>query len=171
MINGASGGVGTFAVPIARALGARVTGVCGPTNRELVQSLGADEVIDYTRDDFTKRGETYDMILDAVAKSSFGKCRKVLAPTGTYITTMPNLDVLLRGYVLQPIVSLFGRSRRAKTLFAKARSADLEYLSQLAEEGKLRPVIDRVFPLERAREAHDYSESERARGKIVLEIA
>jgi NADPH:quinone reductase-like Zn-dependent oxidoreductase len=171
LVNGASGGVGTFAVQIAKALGARVTGVCGPANRELVEQLGADVVLDYHRDDFTRREETYDIILDAVAKSSFGRCQNVLSPAGTYITTMPNPDVLLRGYVLQPLLSIFGRGRRAKTLFARARSADLEFLSELAEEGKLKPVIDRVFPLERAREAHDYSESERARGKIVLEVS
>jgi NADPH:quinone reductase-like Zn-dependent oxidoreductase len=171
LINGASGGVGTFAVQIAKALGARVTGVCGPANRELVLSLGADEVLDYTRDDFTTRGKVYDVILDAVAKSSFRKCRKVLSPNGTYITTLPNADVLFRGYVLQPFLSLLGPGRRARTLFARARSADLEYLSELADQGKLKPVIDRVFPLDQARAAHDYSETERARGKIVLEIA
>ena len=171
LINGASGGVGTFAVQIARALGARVTGVCGPSNVELVRSLGADWVLDYTREDFTTRGEIHDVILDAVAKSSFGKCRKVLAPAGTYITTLPSVDVLLRGMVLQPLLRLVGQRQRARMLFAKARSRDLEFLAKLADEGKLKPVIDRVYPLTEARAAHDYSESERARGKIVLEIA
>jgi NADPH:quinone reductase-like Zn-dependent oxidoreductase len=171
LINGASGGVGTFAVQIAKALGARVTGVCGPSNVELVKNLGADQVLDYTRDDFTARTEIHDVILDAVAKSSFRKCRKILSPTGTYITTLPNLDVLFRGVVLQPLLSLLAQRQRAKTVFAKARSADLEFLSGLADQGKLKPVIDRILPLDQARAAHDYSESERARGKIVLEIA
>ena len=170
LINGASGGVGTFAVQIAKALGAQVTGVCGPSNIELVRSLGADQVLDYTKDDFTKRDEIYDVILDAVATSSFGKCRKVLAPRGTYITTLPGLSVLINGYVLLPLLRIVGEQRRAKTLFAKARSADLEFLASLADEGKLKAIIDRVYPLEQARAAHERSETGRARGKIVLEI-
>jgi NADPH:quinone reductase-like Zn-dependent oxidoreductase len=172
LINGASGGVGTFAVQIAKALGARVTGVCGPANVELVKSLGADQVLDYTQDDFTSRGEIYDVILDAVAKCSFQSCRKALSPRGTYVTTLPNVDVLFRGMVLQPFLSLLRQRQlqRAKTVFVKARSTDLEYLSGLADQGKLKPVIDRVFTLERVRAAHDYSESERARGKIVIEV-
>ena len=170
LVNGASGGVGTFAVQIAKG-GARVTGVCGPTNVDLVRGLGADEILDYTQTDFTSLRQTHDVILDAVAKSSFSKCRRVLAPTGTYITTLPNTDVLLRGMVLQPLLGLMGRRQRARTLFAKPRSADLEFLASLADEGKLKPVIDRVYPLTEARAAHDYSESERARGKIVLDIA
>jgi NADPH:quinone reductase-like Zn-dependent oxidoreductase len=171
LINGASGGVGTFAVQIARALGARVTGVCGPKNVELVKSLGADLVLDYTTDDFTARGEIHDVILDAVARSSFGKCRRVLAPAGTYVTTLPSADVLIRGIVLLPLLRLVGRRQRARTLFAKPRWQDLEFLASLADEGKLKPVIDRVYPLDEARAAHDQSESERTRGKIVLEIA
>jgi NADPH:quinone reductase-like Zn-dependent oxidoreductase len=170
LINGASGGVGTFAVQIARALGARVTGVCGPKNVGLVRSLGAEMVLDYTKEDFTAPGKTYDVILDAVAKSSFANCRKVLAPAGTYVTTLPSVDVLIQGMVLLPLLSLVGQCQRALTLFAKARREDLEYLARLADEGKLKPVIDRVYPLDQARAAHDQSESERTRGKLVLEI-
>jgi len=170
LINGASGGVGTFAVQIARALGARVTGVCGPKNVGLVRSLGAEMVLDYTKEDFTAPGKAYDVILDAVAKSSFANCRKALAPAGTYVTTLPNVDVLIQGMVLLPLLSLVGQCQRALTLFAKARWQDLEYLASLADEGKLKPVIDRVYPLDQAGAAHDQSESERTRGKLVLEI-
>jgi len=170
LINGASGGVGTFAVQIARALGARVTGVCGPKNKELVRSLGAELVLDYTKEDFTAPGKIHDVILDAVARSSFASCQRVLAPAGTYVTTLPNVGVLIQGMVLLPLLSLVGQRQRALTLFAKARREDLEYLASLADEGKLKPVIDRVYPLDQARAAHDQSESERTRGKIVLEI-
>ncbi|MFO0891338.1 MAG: NAD(P)-dependent alcohol dehydrogenase [Isosphaeraceae bacterium] len=170
LINGASGGVGSFAVQIARALGGHVTAVCGPTNVDFVRGLGADQVLDYTRDDFTSRAERFHVILDAVAKSSFARAREVLTTAGTYITTLPTVDVLLRGYALAPVLRLFGKKQRARTLFARARSADLEFLARLADDGKLKPVIDRVYPLEQVREAHERSESERARGKIVLDL-
>src|SRR5271157_5665324 len=165
LINGASGGVGTFAVQIARA-----PGVCGPQNVELVRSLGAETVLDYTKEDFTAPAKIYDVILDAVARSSFAKCQRVLAPAGTYVTTLPSVDVLIRGTVLLPLLGLVGQYQRARTLFAKARWRNLEYLASLADEGKLKPVIDRVYRLDQARAAHDQSESERTRGKIVLEI-
>jgi NADPH:quinone reductase-like Zn-dependent oxidoreductase len=169
LINGASGGVGTFALQIAKALGASVTGVCGPANVALVRGLGADTVIDYTREDFTRRPETYEVILDAVAKSSFRACAPILRPGGTYVTTLPSPEVLVRG-VLQPITRLLGSDKRVRFVLARPRASDLEYLGRLADEGKLKPVIDRVFPLEQAKEAHDYSETERARGKIVLSV-
>jgi NADPH:quinone reductase-like Zn-dependent oxidoreductase len=170
LINGASGGVGTFALPIARALGAaRVTGVCGPRNLELVRSLGADAVIDYRQADFTHQPERYDVILDAVAMSSFRACRPILTPSGTYVTSLPMPGAMLWGAVL-PAARLFGYRKRALIVVAKARSADLEFLGRLADEGKLRPVLDRVLPLEEARAAHDFSETERARGKIVLRV-
>jgi len=127
-------------------------------------------VLDYTKEDFTAPGKAYDVILDAVAKSSFANCRKALAPAGTYVTTLPNVDVLIQGMVLLPLLSLVGQCQRALTLFAKARWQDLEYLASLADEGKLKPVIDRVYPLDQAGAAHDQSESERTRGKLVLEI-
>ena len=169
LVNGASGGVGTFAVPIARALGARVTGVCGPTNVELIRGLGADEVIDYTREDFTRRSGEFDIIFDAVAKASFSACARSLRPNGMYITTLPSPGVLLRSAV-EPIVGLLGSGKRARFVIARARGPDLELLGCLADEGKLRPVIDRVFSLDEAKKAHDFSESERAKGKIVLRV-
>ncbi len=170
LINGASGGVGSFAVQIARALGARVTGVCGPKNVDLVRKLGVDQVVDYTTEDFIAAGNTYDVILDAVAKSSFASCRKILAPAGAYVTTLPGVDVMVQGMVVLPLLRLIGQRQRALILMAKARSQDLEYLADLADAGKLKPIIDRVYPLDQARAAHDQSETERTRGKIVLEL-
>jgi NADPH:quinone reductase-like Zn-dependent oxidoreductase len=170
LINGASGGVGTLAIPLARALGAlRIAGVCGPSNVELVRSLGADPVIDYRREDFTRRPETYDVVLDAVAMSSFGACRRLLTPRGVYVTTLPMPGAVAWGAIL-PIAGLLGYGKRAKIVLARGRAPDLEFLARQADLGHLRPIIDRVLPLEQAREAHDYSETERARGKIVLRV-
>jgi NADPH:quinone reductase-like Zn-dependent oxidoreductase len=171
LINGASGGVGTFAVQIARALGARATGVCGPSNVGLVRELGADEAIDYKKEDFTSRGEKYDMVFDAVARSTFSKCRRILTPSGTYVSTLPTAGLILRSMVLQPVLALAGVKRQARMIVAKPRGEDLSLLAELADAGKLKPVIDRVYPLEQAREAHDYSETGRARGKIVLQVS
>jgi NADPH:quinone reductase-like Zn-dependent oxidoreductase len=171
LIDGASGGVGTFAVQLARALGAaRVAGVCGPSNVELVRGLGADTVIDYTREDFTRRPDRLDVILDAVAKSSFGACRRILGPRGTYVTTLPMPGVLFWGALL-PVAGRLGYGKRAKFVVAQARGSDLEFLGRLVDEGKLRPIIDRIFAFDQVKEAHDFSETGRARGKIVLSAA
>jgi NADPH:quinone reductase-like Zn-dependent oxidoreductase len=144
-----------------------VTGVCGPRNVDLVRGLGADVVIDYSREDFTRRPERHDIILDAVARSHFTVCRRVLNPGGTYITTLPMPGAMLWS-VLGPIAGLVSSGKRAKVVVARPRASDLELLAQMASEGKLRPVIDRVFALEEAREAHEASETERVRGKLVL---
>ena len=170
LINGASGGVGTFAVAIAKALGAvQVTGVCGPNNVDLVRRLGADSVIDYTRTDFTRLPDRFDVILDAVAMSSFGACRRLLRPRGTYVTTLPMPRALLWGAAL-PFTRPFGYAKRSSIVVARAHGADLELLGRMADAGQLRPVIDRVLPLEEVKAAHDFSETERARGKIVLRV-
>jgi NADPH:quinone reductase-like Zn-dependent oxidoreductase len=170
LINGASGGVGTFAVMIARALGAaRVAGVCGPSNVDFVRGLGADPVIDYTQADWTRQPGQYDVILDAVAMSSFTACRRRLGPRGVYVTTLPMPGTVFWGAAL-PIAGLLGVRRRVRIVLARGRSADLELLGRMADQGQLRPVIDRVLPLDQAKAAHDYSETERARGKIVLRV-
>jgi NADPH:quinone reductase-like Zn-dependent oxidoreductase len=170
LINGASGGVGSFAVQLGRALGAaNITGVCGPGNLALVRSLGADTVIDYTRDDFTRRPEHYDVVLDAVAKSSFGACRRVLNASGTYITTLPAPGPLV-WTALRPAARLLGFRKRACFVVARPHGSDLEFLGRLANEGKLKPLIDGVFPLDQVAEAHRASETQRVRGKIVLRV-
>jgi NADPH:quinone reductase-like Zn-dependent oxidoreductase len=169
LINGGAGGVGHFAVQIAKALGASVAATCGTANVAFVESLGADSVIDYSRENFTRRPERYDMVFDAVAKSSFPACRHLLKPGGTYITTLPGPEILFWSAV-QTAAGLFGRAKRAKFLMVRPEGADLAFLGQLSDQGRLRTTLGRTFPLERAREAQDESEQGHARGKIVLEV-
>jgi len=163
LVNGASGGVGIFAVQIAKALGAEVTGICSRKNIDFVKSLGADFTIDYTEQDFTQNQVQYDIIFDAVGKQIFDNCKKVLKPNGVYVTTLPNLQNM----VSIGLTSLFG-NKKAKFILAQPNTADLIYLNELIEAGKLRVVIDRTYPLKELAAAHIYSESERARGKIVI---
>jgi NADPH:quinone reductase-like Zn-dependent oxidoreductase len=165
LVNGASGGVGTFAIQIAKMFGAEVTGVCGPSNVELVQQLGADRVVDYTKTDFTQEGRQYDIVLDAVAKSSYTACRRVLKPKGHYISTLPSPKQFLD----LGLTWLLG-GLRSHTFFARPDGSDLRHLKELIESGKVRPVIDRTFPLEEVAKAHELSQAGHARGKIVLEV-
>ncbi|MGB3761068.1 MAG: NAD(P)-dependent alcohol dehydrogenase [Rivularia sp. (in: cyanobacteria)] len=171
LINGASGGVGIFAVQIAKALGAEVTGVCSSKNLDFVKSLGADSLIDYTTDDFTQNQMQYDIVFDAVGKQTFDNCKKVLKPNGIYITTLPNLQNIVaiarNAIALNALTSLFG-TQKAKFILAQPNTADLLYLNELIESGKLRVVIDCTYPLQELAAAHIYSESERAKGKIAI---
>jgi NADPH:quinone reductase-like Zn-dependent oxidoreductase len=170
LINGAAGGVGSFAVQLAKALGARVTGVCSAGSMRLVSDLGADAVIDYGREDFTRLQERYDIVLDAVAKRSFGACARILRPRGRYVTTLPGSGILFFSAVL-PIAGLVGYGKRARLVMVQSNSDDLSFLANLADERKLRPVIDQVYALNQVSEAHARSESGHAHGKIVLHIA
>ena len=166
LINGASGGVGTFAVQIAKALGAEVTAVCSTKNSDLVKSLGADHVIDYTQEDFTQGTAQYDIILDAVAKQSFSSCKQVLKAKGVYVNTLPTPET-----IVQSVLTAFIPGKKAKFILETARSQDLLYLKELIEAGNIRSVIDRTFPLQELAAAHAYSESERAVGKIAITVA
>jgi NADPH:quinone reductase-like Zn-dependent oxidoreductase len=171
LINGASGSVGTTAVQLARHFGAEVTGVCGTRNLELVKSLGADQVIDYTSEDFTRAGRTYDVIFDAVGKSSFARCRRALKPRGIYLTTVPSPAIML-----QMLWTAKSSGRKAAIAFAGLRPAhdkaqDLALLTELAEAGKLKPVIDRVYPLEQAAAAHSYVEQGHKTGHVVITMS
>jgi 2-desacetyl-2-hydroxyethyl bacteriochlorophyllide A dehydrogenase len=164
LINGASGGVGTFAVQIAKNEGASVTAVCSTSNLELVRGLGADRVIDYTQEDFTQKAEKYDIIFDAVSKRSFSECQKSLKPQGVYITLLPSLDIFFNGFL-----TFFSPGKKAKFLpFMRANQDDLTILKGLIEAGKLRVVIDRTYPLSEVAAAHRYSETGRAKGKVVI---
>jgi NADPH:quinone reductase-like Zn-dependent oxidoreductase len=170
LINGASGSIGTFAVQLARYYGAEVTGVCSSTNLELVKSLGADKVIDYTKEDFTKNGQTYDIIFDTVAKSSFSQCKNSLKQRGIYLTTYPTLAVLL-----QMLWTSMVGSKKAVVAFAGLRPPSekteiLIFLKELIEAGKIKSVIDRRYPLEQTAEAHRYVEKGHKKGNVVITV-
>jgi NADPH:quinone reductase-like Zn-dependent oxidoreductase len=171
LINGAAGGVGTFAVQIANSFGAEVTGVCSTRNVEMVRSIGADRVIDYTREDFTKSGVRYDRILDTVGNHSLLAAKRVLTPKGTcVIVGAPGgrwmLGALARGLVA-PALSRFVGQKLAM-IMAKPSKADLTIMQALMTAGKVIPVIDRRYPLSEVREAIRYLETGRARGKVIV---
>ena len=168
LINGASGGVGTFAVQIAKALGAEVTGVCSTRNAAMVQSLGADHVVDYTRDDFTNNGRRYDLILDNVANRSFSDLRRALTPQGKII---PNSGHGGMGYVFKAYLLALIMRQHGSMYLASPSSKDLLVLKELIEAGKLKPVIDKTFPLRETPEAFRYLEKEHARGKVVITVS
>lgn len=170
LINGASGSVGTAAVQIAKHLGAEVTGVCSTRNVALVRSLGADQVIDYTQTDFTRNGEQYDVIFDAVGKSSFSQAKKALKPEGIYLSTVLGL-----GIVLQMLRTSVMGSKKAKIAFTGLRSPadktkDLLVLKKMAEAGRLKPIIEKRFTLEQIPEAHAYVDTGRKRGNAVVTV-
>jgi NADPH:quinone reductase-like Zn-dependent oxidoreductase len=158
LINGAAGGIGTLAVQIAKSFDAHVTGVCSTRNLELVRSLGADEAIDYTTDDFTL--ERYDLIVDLVGNRSLRELRRATAPGGT--------AVLVAGPIVRPMVALVRRGLRP--FVTRPRTEDLLALKDLVDAGKLVPVIDRTYPLAQAPEAIAYSEAGHARGKVMIAV-
>lgn len=167
LINGASGGVGTYAVQIAKVLGANVTGVCSTVNLELVRSIGADHVIDYTNEDFTQGENRYDLILDNVGNHSFADCRRSLTPNGIML---PNTGNAGMSYVLKAfILSVLVRQQGAPFMSAPTPQ-DMTYLSQLLGSCELTPVIDRVYPLSQTPQALEYVGTGHARGKVVIEI-
>ncbi len=165
LVLGASGGVGTFAVQIAKSFGAQVTGVCSTKNVEMVRSIGADHVVDYTREDFTRRVTRYDLLLDTIGNRSLRECRRVLAPKAVYVHVGGRMARVLALPIVSPFVS-----QNLVQLIAKRNSADLEILSGLIEAGKVTPVIDRTYKLSEVPDAIRYLETGHARGKIVITI-
>jgi len=165
LINGASGGVGSFAVQIAKAYGARVTGICGPSHLELVRSLGADKVIDYTQQDFVFAPPHYDLILDIVADKSVADIMEVLTERGNYVAVAFNATSLIMG----PWISIGGQ-KKVSSLVHKPRVEDLVYMKELVEDGRVRPVIDKRFSLEELPEAIQYVINGRHHGKVVINI-
>jgi len=173
LINGASGGVGTFAVQIAKSFGADVTGVCSTGNVDLVRSIGGDHVIDYTREDFTHNGRRYDVVLDLVGNRSLTEFRRALTPAGTLILSgggvseggslIGPVGLIIRGQMLSRFVR-----HRLLVLTAKPSKVNLATLRELVESGKVTPVIDRTYPLSKAPEAIRYLEVEHARAKVVI---
>jgi NADPH:quinone reductase-like Zn-dependent oxidoreductase len=173
LINGASGGVGTFAVQIAKALGATVTAVCSTRHVGMVASLGADHVVDYTREDFTARGERYDAILDLVGNRALGDLRAALAPTGIYVASAGSPDHWAGslGFLLSVMIAGAFRRRTMKSFMAKPSRDDLLALRDLVEAGALRPVIERRFALEDTAAAVGHVAAGHAQGKTVIAIA
>lgn len=167
LINGASGGVGTFAVQIAKSFGAEVTGVCSTRNVDMVRSIGADHVIDYTQEDFTQGGPRYDLILDNVASRSFSDLRRSLTPQGIII---PNSGHGGMGYVVKAyVLSVFMR-QLGRMFVTVPKNENLVVLKELIEAGKLTPVVDRTYPLSETPEAFRYLDEEHARGKVVITV-
>jgi NADPH:quinone reductase-like Zn-dependent oxidoreductase len=157
LINGASGAIGTFAVQLAKAFGAQVTGMCSTTNVEMVRSLGADRVIDYTQEDFTTSGESYDVIFDVVSKLSYARCKGLLKERGLFLVTVPTLASMVN-------------SQHVKLGDAVPSVENLLFLKELAEAGKLRSVIDRCYPLEQTAEAFQYVEKGHKKGNVVIVV-
>jgi NADPH:quinone reductase-like Zn-dependent oxidoreductase len=170
LIYGASGSVGTAAVQLARYYGAEVTGVCSTANLEWVKSLGADQVIDYTQEDFTKSSKTYDIIFDTIGKRSFSACKGSLTDEGIYLATVPTPVIMLQ--------ALWTSKRgRKKVKFAatglrpaREKIKELVFLTELIEAGKVKPVIDRCYPLEQIAEAHRYVEQGHKKGNVVITL-
>jgi NADPH:quinone reductase-like Zn-dependent oxidoreductase len=173
LVNGASGGVGTFSVQIAKALGAEVTGVCRTGNVDLVRSIGADHVVDYTREDFTRSGQRYDLMLDIAGNRSWSDCKRVLEPRGTLVLVgAPKGNRLIGplGHVVR--VRLASTIDRRKVVFFIARfnKPDLMLLRDLLESGKVTPVIDRRYQLAQISDAFRYMGEGHARGKILVTL-
>jgi len=165
LINGASGGIGSAAVQLAKYYGAEVTGVCGTPRLGFVKALGADKVIDYTKEDFTQNGETYDLILDIMNKSSFEKCKDSLKPNGIY---------LLASFKMKQVFQMLQTSRssgkKVICVLSMENLVDMELTRKLVEEGKIKAIVDKRFPMERAAEAHRYVESGNKAGSVVITI-
>ncbi len=167
LIKGASGGVGTYAVQLARYFGAEVTGVCSGANVELVKALGADKVIDYTREDYTRSDETYDLVFDTVVgRTSFSDCKHLLKPNGRYLPVAGGLKEM--GQMLW--TSMFG-GKKVLAGSPPERKEELIFLKDLIEAGKIKPVIDRCYPLEQIVDAHRYVDKGHKRGNVVITVA
>jgi len=167
LINGASGGVGTFAVQIAKAFGAEVTGVCSTKKMDMVRSIGANHVIDYTQDDFTKNGERYDLILDNAANHSFSDLRRALTPQGLIVPNSGHggMGYVIKAYLLSPFM------RQQESMYLKSSNQeDMVVLKELIEAGKVKPVIDSSFPLEKTADAMRHYESGQVQGKVVITV-
>lgn len=163
LINGASGSIGSYALQLARHSGAEVTAVCSAKNTDFVRALGADHVLDYTRQDFTSHVGLYDVIFDAVGKSSFAKCHPALTDTGVYLSTTVTAQLLL-----ETIKTSRGRGKRAMGGLSIEKTLALRTVGELAEQGVLRPIIDRQYPFARIEEAHRYVETGHKRGNVVV---
>jgi NADPH:quinone reductase-like Zn-dependent oxidoreductase len=171
LIDGASGGVGTFAVQIAKSFGAEVTGVCSPRNLDMVRSIGADHVVDYTREDFTRKEQRYDLILATAGYHSIFDYSRALSPKGIYVFIGGSrlMRSLFQAALLGPLISMTG-NKKMTSMIAKRNKKDLIFLKDLLEGGRIKPVIDRSYPLSEVPEALRYLEEGHARGKVVITL-
>jgi NADPH:quinone reductase-like Zn-dependent oxidoreductase len=163
LINGASGGIGSAAVQLAKYYGAEVTGVCATPRLEFVKSLGADKLIDYTKEDFTKNGETYDLIFDILGKSSFSRCKNSLKPNGRYLLASFKMTQLF-----QMLWTSILSDKKVICAMSSENPKDLIFVKELVEAGKIKSIIDRRFPLEQIPEAHHYIEKGHKKGNVVI---
>jgi NADPH:quinone reductase-like Zn-dependent oxidoreductase len=168
LINGAGGGVGTFAVQIAKHFGAEVTGVDSTKKLDMLRSIGADHVIDYTQEDFTKNGQGYDLILDVVAYRSIFAYKRALGPKGVYVFVGGSTAAIIQAVFLGPLISMMGSKKMGLVMWKPNNKEDLAILEELFEAGKVVPVIDRRYPLSEVPEALRYLEEEPHLGKIVI---
>ncbi|MHA1801869.1 MAG: NAD(P)-dependent alcohol dehydrogenase [Candidatus Heimdallarchaeaceae archaeon] len=166
LIIGASGGIGTFGVQIAKLYGAEVTGVCGPTNVDMVKEIGAEFVIDYTKEDYTKKDQIYDIIFDAIGANTLSKCKKILTDEGVYVS---NNFLNSPKHIFQVMTNRF---RRKKLKFGVADEGvdNLNLLREWIENGKIKPVIDTVYPLDQTADAHRHYETGHSKGRVVISI-
>jgi NADPH:quinone reductase-like Zn-dependent oxidoreductase len=163
LINGASGGIGAAAVQLARYFGAEVTGVCGTPRLQFVKALGADKVIDYTREDFTQNGETYDLIFDILGKSSFSRCKSSLKPNGIYLLASFKMKQLF-----QMLWTSMTPGKKVICALSSENPKDLIFIKELVEAGKIKSIIDRCYPLEQTAEAHRYVEKDCKTGSVII---
>lgn len=166
LINGASGSIGSHAVQLARDSGAEVTGVCGTPRLKFVKALGANKVIDYTQEDFTQSGESYDLIVDILGKSSFSRCKRALKRNGRYLLASFKMKQLF-----QMLWTSMVGDKKVICALAPERTEDLIFIKELIEAGKIKAVIDRCYPLEQAAEAHNYAETGYKKGNVVITVA
>ena len=169
LINGASGGVGTFAVQIAKSFGAEVTGVCSTRNLDMVRSIGADQVIDYTQEDFTQKGQRYDLIIAANGYHSISDYKRALSPEGIYVCTGGSMSQIFQAMLLGPWMSMTG-SKKMRGSATNSNKKDLVFMKELLEAGKVVPVIDRRYPLSEVPEALRYIGEGHARGKVIITV-
>jgi NADPH:quinone reductase-like Zn-dependent oxidoreductase len=165
LVNGAGGSIGTFGVQIAKAMGAEVTAVDSTIKEEMLRRIGADYFSDYTKEDFTKSSKTYDVIFDMVAKSSYSKCVKALNPKGRYLMANPRISDMLRSVLTSKFTD-----KIAIFVFAGEKEEELLALKEMIEEGKIKPIVDKIYPLEQAAEAHRRVETEQRLGPVVISV-
>jgi NADPH:quinone reductase-like Zn-dependent oxidoreductase len=165
LVNGAGGSIGTFGVLIAKAMGAEVTAVDSTLKEEMLRRIGADHFFDYTKEDYTKKGQTFDVIFDMVAQSSYSECVKALSPRGRYLMANPRMSDMLRSILTSTFTD-----KKAIFVFAGEKEEELLTLKEMIEEGKIQPIFDKIFPLEQIAEAHRRVETEQRLGPVVISV-